>query len=458
MSETPYTRANWNEDVIQEVNDLAANPDDGCTAVDPLDEVSANHIWTKTDITEVHDKLIEICPENEFDDLNEDQLWSQSDLLDPIEAAIAVGWCACTPEETIYDLGSYGKVIVDCSLASTAFGQPCPGEAEICVCGCYYWGCLSPVYEAPDNSVVVAAIKISRDKIVIYHNAYWVLSWGIYHLREEIETLESELRNITIYLTSAETSLPMAETQLAEAKRQRDIICSIGPGPACNAEEANVASKQAWVDYWTEELERWQGEFDEKTQEIAEKEAEIEDKKIERQVQREAWDEEAQTWWRLQDDRLILLPTDIQPHTLFPTMHEPWGDHYEDSEKKPSGYPFPKWKYYQHLVGHTLTWTTTGSFSPGGYPYRYNRTELASVIKRTCCESRHSFQTDCSCYAWKFPGKPCFGKEDSYRTPMRYYSHWIWYGWMQEEGCEGHDDVWQLSLEVFPAPDYTRPT
>ena len=66
MSKKPYKRSDWNEDIIEKINELCVNPDSGCVPVDELEEVKEKHIWTKKDITEAQDKLIEICPENSF--------------------------------------------------------------------------------------------------------------------------------------------------------------------------------------------------------------------------------------------------------------------------------------------------------------------------------------------------------------------------------------------------------
>jgi len=86
-----YTRDDWN-DIIQQVNDLAVNPDEGCDPVATLPEVDPDHIWTKDDITQVRDKLTEICSDNTFS--AELRLWAQ-EIIDEINDAIAQGWCDC---------------------------------------------------------------------------------------------------------------------------------------------------------------------------------------------------------------------------------------------------------------------------------------------------------------------------------------------------------------------------
>ena len=334
-------------------------------------------------------------------------------------------------------------------------GVACPGEAIVCDCGRYYWNCYSPVYAPPDNNAAWAALYASYAKIMGYLSTYAGLVWDVFHLEDDIEELESDIADLECNLASAESSLTAAEGSLAAAESQRDIICSVGPGPACNAATAAVASDQAMVDYWTDEVDDLEQQIDDKTQEKEDKEAEKEVKEAERKVQRDASDAEAQVWWGLQDGVLKQIPDDIRPHDLFPTMSEPWGDYWEDTRVN----PHPKFVYSRHTVGHFPgTWSERGSFTPGGFPYN---DQALDIIKRTCCESRYSQQQDCSCYAWKQVGMPCEGKEDSYRLPANYYVQYQWYGWGPlTEGCDnaqGGDDIHQLSLEVFPAPDYTRP-
>lgn len=96
----PYTRVVWSEDfawnvIIQEVNYLATHPNDGCGPLNTLEEVDENHIWSKTDVTDVQDKLKEICDSNEFTELLTNQLWT-STIIDEIKEAINQGWCNCS--------------------------------------------------------------------------------------------------------------------------------------------------------------------------------------------------------------------------------------------------------------------------------------------------------------------------------------------------------------------------
>jgi len=91
MSSSPWTREDWNN-IITQVNDLAANPDAGCDPLDPLPLVDPDHIWTTSDITGVRDLLTQICKDNNFS--TETRLWSQ-EIIDEIQEAIDNGWCDC---------------------------------------------------------------------------------------------------------------------------------------------------------------------------------------------------------------------------------------------------------------------------------------------------------------------------------------------------------------------------
>lgn len=84
----------WNE-LIRRVNALAAECD-----LTPLDLVDFLHRWSKDDITEVQDKLLEICDENTFNPPPD--LWSRSAIAELI-AAVENGPCCEQCEETILD-------------------------------------------------------------------------------------------------------------------------------------------------------------------------------------------------------------------------------------------------------------------------------------------------------------------------------------------------------------------
>ena len=119
---TPFTRENWN-DIIQKVNALAESPDPGCPGLDPLPEVDPDHIWTKDDIQVVRDKLLEICPDNEF--TAEKEMWKQ-DIVDEINDAIALGWCNCACDNAA------GAVVTYLATINQTACDPSGSEPEVC--------------------------------------------------------------------------------------------------------------------------------------------------------------------------------------------------------------------------------------------------------------------------------------------------------------------------------------
>lgn len=86
----------WNG-ILTDINTLAADPPTGCTAKEPLPLVEAPHIWTLADIIAARNKLIEICPDTEFNinlDYEYNQRWREI-LITELENAIDDGWCGC---------------------------------------------------------------------------------------------------------------------------------------------------------------------------------------------------------------------------------------------------------------------------------------------------------------------------------------------------------------------------
>jgi hypothetical protein len=136
MSNTPWRRdEDWN-DIIRRINELCANPEgEDCTAIDPLNEVDPDHIWTVTDIQDVQDKLRELCSDNTFS--VELIQWKQ-EIIDEIEAAILLGWCNCgckcgwVPQAsmTLFTAPGAIQVIWHCWDCTTAW--PCAAAPTMC--------------------------------------------------------------------------------------------------------------------------------------------------------------------------------------------------------------------------------------------------------------------------------------------------------------------------------------
>jgi hypothetical protein len=88
-----FTRNDWNS-LLGQVNDKLENPPSGtdCQPIDPIPDVELEHIWAKSDIEEVRDKMIETCPDIAF---SESLILWRADFLDEIEAQLEKMWCDC---------------------------------------------------------------------------------------------------------------------------------------------------------------------------------------------------------------------------------------------------------------------------------------------------------------------------------------------------------------------------
>jgi hypothetical protein len=133
MSDIPYRRVpDWNEGIIQPVNKLAAEPQVGCEPLDPLPEAEPEHIWKKKDVTDVHDLLKKICPDNTFTDPDK---WKQQ-IVDEIEEALKRGWCDCDCNgETSTHYGPYPHQLVyarpHAESTRTVMSIVCPGQIGV---------------------------------------------------------------------------------------------------------------------------------------------------------------------------------------------------------------------------------------------------------------------------------------------------------------------------------------
>jgi len=87
----PFSINQWNS-LIQDINDKLANPPEGCTPIDPLEEVEAPHLWAQNDVTEVRNKMIESCPEISFEE--DLEIWHY-EIIDEIAEQIPDMWCNC---------------------------------------------------------------------------------------------------------------------------------------------------------------------------------------------------------------------------------------------------------------------------------------------------------------------------------------------------------------------------
>jgi hypothetical protein len=92
----PFRRSQWNL-LISDLNELFQNPPGDCDEIDEIEEAEEDHVWTKEDVEEVREKMIEMCPDIEFDRNGEPLLekpWSE-EIIDEIEDQM--DWCDCEP-------------------------------------------------------------------------------------------------------------------------------------------------------------------------------------------------------------------------------------------------------------------------------------------------------------------------------------------------------------------------
>jgi hypothetical protein len=221
-----WKRTDWN-DIISRVNSLAANPpaDTDCEPVPPLSPVGPNHVWTKTDISQVRDKLREICSDTTWS--AELRLWTQ-ELVDELNAAIDAGWCNCEPEE---------ECRPDCS---NALGSVTTYSGSYTASGCLV------LSGGPDGATAadIAAINSASGAANAACNNYAQKQTEACIANDELEVLEDELE--------------VFEAELDAAIAYRDAVCGAGSDPVTCAEA------QQQVDWAQQDVDDKQQEVDEK--------------------------------------------------------------------------------------------------------------------------------------------------------------------------------------------------
>lgn len=280
---SPYTRTTWTEDfawneIIQEVNELATNPDEGCDPVETLEEVEENHIWNKTDVTEVQDKLKEICPDNEFTELLENQPWTVV-IINEIKDALITGWCECQPVPDELFLGQW--------IVVKEYGErPSPSGPEYNKCGgriklnpwWHFTGQDEWVYSSPcyNHTIYDASNSILRSTI---YNTYvtardnvtsWIndrrnellqqrfveeLATDLISKRNQLEALENQLAacqsgggdcsSIIAQISEVNSDITEIENLLQETKTKRDNYKSNAENHLAIADAAAIANWEA---------------------------------------------------------------------------------------------------------------------------------------------------------------------------------------------------------------------
>ncbi len=452
----PFSRKSWNEDIIREVNELCENPDEGCDLLPILEEVDEDHIWLEEDVTEVQDKLIEICPENEFDDLKEPQLWHYDEIIVPIEEAIQRGWCNCEPEDTLYNFGYFPQKNFEAAHKATKANP----TVVVTPTGCGGFETVtfnSPYYPVPSENEALNDIRVeARDAIRLtlqpeYSNTVYLVFTAedlVKKLEEEVEVLENQIKAIEDDITSK-------EAEIKEATTLRDYYCIEGPPSNCTTYTALVKTLEGELTDLEDDLQVKESKLEVKEAELGAAETDLKSKIADRETARTEWDAAAQVMWAAFQSMELQWSEDIQPtRDLFPEMDEPWGDYWEDTRNKKPG----QWTFYvdRHDDGANVV-VMTGHFSPGGYPYYIGaRTEYLSRIPNLCRYFDYTYVRDCIC-PWEIP----YQGTDRCGGTTRIWWRKVLFGNLLILGedccCVDHDD-WGLAVIVKHSPDYTRPS
>jgi len=219
----PYRRTGANswEELLDKVNDVLENPDDGCDPLDPIETPESPHRWAKSDVREVHDRLNEMPGDCfEFDEIPD--LWKKS-IIDEIEEQLENAWCECE----------------GC--------KPCDTESrewENIHLHAWAWEICGYNPSGPSCGETLA------DWAGIQY--YWELT------RDEIDYYEAGAVDMCFFnmdLHELEADLAEAESELAAAEAYRDSVCAAGTSPQCTAAQADVDAKQQVVDDLEDEIE-----------------------------------------------------------------------------------------------------------------------------------------------------------------------------------------------------------
>ena len=432
----PFSRKSWNEDIIREVNILCENPDEGCDPLPTLEEVDEDHIWLEEDVIEVQDKLEEICPENEFDDLKEPQLWHYDEIIVPIEEAIERGWCGCEPNETDYDFGFFPQRTLEAGKGENK-SAPTVNTAPSGCGGFATTTYTSPYYPYPADNEILAGIILAASQAGTSTMSYTTLASLVFFYEDNVEKIEGEISTLEGQIAAIEDDITSKEAEIAEATTLRDYYCAEGPPSECSTYTTLVTTLEGDLADLEDDLQVKEGELEVKETELVAAQNKLDEMIEERNVAREEADVEAQIIWAARQSMELQYTTDIQPiRDLFPEMHEPWGDYFEDTRNKRPG----KWYFY---TGDALK--ASGSFSPGGYP-NGGVTSAVVYLPNTCRFYEYTYHSDCLC-PWEVPYQ---GMEQCDRQ-LRIW--WKLTGLLDVDCSNVSPDEWNLSFKVKHSPD-----
>ena len=180
-----WKRSDWNA-IVQQVNDLIADPPSGCPQLDALEEVGPSHKWSAKDFLAVRSRLFEMCNYSTF--IAFAYKWKR-DLIDEINAAISNGWCGCEDQWTgpytvenplqhevrnevswtqDFDLGGQGWNPDCCQLPSVTGTDSYHGWDDV-----YYW----PPGDLQIGPAGIAGRTIKLHISGIVHHHYQMHQW-----------------------------------------------------------------------------------------------------------------------------------------------------------------------------------------------------------------------------------------------------------------------------------------
>ncbi|MEE9548754.1 MAG: hypothetical protein V3V68_05305 [Nitrosomonadaceae bacterium] len=444
-----FSRQSWNRDIIREVNELCENPDEGCEPLETLDEAEPDHIWTKPDVTRVQDKLIEICSENTFDEMNTPQLWHYDDIIVPIEEAIQRGWCGCEPFETEYNFGYFPQRNLE---AGKGEDKSSP-TVDVTSTGCGGFETktyLSPYYPVPPGNEALETTRIEASRALSEaRGEYNTTSYITFFYEDVVEDIEDEIDVLESQIVAIEDDITDKEAEITEATTLRDYYCAEGPPSECTTYTTLVTTLEGDLASLEDDLQVKEGELEVKEIQLVAAEASLESMIGLRDAARVEYDATAQAIWAILQSMELQYSTDIQPaRDLFPEMDEPWGDYWEDTRNKQPG----TWYFYidKHDDGIAVN-VIIGDFSPGGYPYHVSLPSHLVEIPNTCRYYDYTYFRDCNC-PWEIPFRGTETCEGTTRIWWKFTS-------LLDVDCRNvEEDDWALAFIVKHSPDYTRPS
>jgi len=225
--------SNWNEEIIQPINELVENPPGGCDALDPLDEAEEDYLWKKQDIIDVQEKLKEICPDNEFEELKTPQLATR-EIIDEILVAIALGWCGCEEVPDSWSLGTF-----TCQeVSGTTNSEQCCGIIhgdDVSERGAFWWlwgytitTYLSPYIDINAGSTVSYGDAVTEFDTAKTESHSWLMdrrdelyyqSWVEYN-RNELEGKEAALEVLQLQLAACTINCEDIQSQITEIEQE----------------------------------------------------------------------------------------------------------------------------------------------------------------------------------------------------------------------------------------------